>query len=555
MMRKNKNVWILCGALLLSGCEGERADLPVEETPTGEMIEVSIIPSGIELFGTDTSADADNTPHAGRSITRATPWSGEPKNRIHLVQDFDEERMLETIIEEVPQAEASTRAIPLVNATLRVVACNSKGEKVDECVYEVFRGVATPKDENKTTLRLTVDNEPYTFHCYSPAYEVDADMNVVMPKPGENFIYAQTSVTATPATKEVKIPTLKRMMSMLSLASITTLKDFDTIESNPTLDSLEVTLTGAFGTSATLRLGNGNEALTTIATPDTKITLATGGFGICYLYPGVNAGKIELASKVTVSGKEYIMKPITSTDDFILVAGKSYSISLTVSYKNYIESRALGLKVAKGYLYVKDGYPFMYTNQGSLEKVNFEFGVTPLTADLFHTGMFSYDPCQKALKGSWRLPNENDINKFNDIKNRVFGEYKTPTGQVEKGWYWGTKSKKEAEENQDNFVFLRLCDTYYNEDSQEAHGEYGAILSSATPYPSHLYEQITRPDLSITIFVGPRFAKTLSFYEGDVCITKDRILLWPQDLDSLDFGYQGVYVTQYLPIRCVSDLN
>lgn len=551
MKRKNRNVWILCGALLLSGCEGERADLPVEETPSGEMIEVSIIPSGIELFGTDMSADAD-TPHAGRSNTRATPWSGEPKNRIHLVQDFDEERMLETIIEEVPQAEASTRAGLLLNATLRVVACNSKGEKVDECVYDVWRGVATPKDENKTTLRLTVDNKPYTFHCYSPAYEVDENMSVVMPEPGENFIYAQTSVTATLATKEVKIPTLKRMMSRLT--SSLRLKDFNTIESNPTLDSWEFTLTGAFGTSATLRLGNGNEALTTTTAPNTKITL-TNRSSTLYVYPGVNAGKIELASRVTVAGKEYIMKPTTSTDDFILDAGKTYSISLTVSYKNYIESPTLGLRVAKGYLYVKDEYPFIYTNQGSLDKVNFEFGVTPLTADLFQTGMFSYDLCQKTLKGSWRLPNENDINKFNDIKNRVFGEYKTPTGQVEKGWYWGTTSKQEAEENQDNFVFLRLCDTYYSENSHEAHGEYGAILSSATPYPDHLYEQIARPDYSITIFVGPRFAKTLSFYEGDVCITKDRILLWPQDLESLDFGYQGVYVTQYLPIRCVSDLN
>lgn len=61
-MRKNRNVWMLCGVLLLSGCEGERADLPEEGTSAGEMVEVSIIPSGIALFGTDTPADADITP-------------------------------------------------------------------------------------------------------------------------------------------------------------------------------------------------------------------------------------------------------------------------------------------------------------------------------------------------------------------------------------------------------------------------------------------------------------------------------------------------------------
>lgn len=550
---------MLCGALLLlSGCEGERADLPEEETPTGETVEVSIIPSGIELFGTDTSADADNTPHAGRSITRATPWSGEPKNRIHLVQDFDEERMLETIIEEVPQAEASTRAGLLPDATLRVVACNSKGEKVDECVYNVVDGDAIPKDENKTTLRLTVDNKPYTFHCYSPAYPLDENTKtVVLPAKVENFAYAKTLVTTTLDTKEVRIPILKPMMSKLRMSL--TVKGFGSIALNPKLESWEATLTGAFGKSATLKLGN--TALTTTTASGTEIKFDNESQSLL-VYSGVNAGKIEVASKVKVGGVEYTMNPTTSTDNFILAAGKSYDISLTVSYKNYIKSRELGLKVAKGYLYVKDGYLFIYTNQGHLDKTELDFDVKPLSGDLFKTRMFADDICKQALGDSWRVPNENDIKKFSDSKNRVFGDYKTPNGQVEKGWYWGATNKKEAEENQDNFVFLRLFDTIYHNayiDGQwvlKELGEYGAIVSSAEPYPDHDGGLIPNPDGDgINVYFGPQYVKTLSFYEHDVCITRDQPLVFPKLYGDIKFHYQGLTTTQYFPMRCVSDLN
>lgn len=561
MIRKNRNVWMLCGALLLlSGCEGERADLPVEETPTGETVEVSIIPSGIALFGTDTSADADNTPHTGRSISRSTPWSSEPKNRIHLVQDFDKERMLETIIEEVPQAAASTRAGLLPDATLRVVACNSKGEKVDECVYNVVDGDAIPQDENKTTLRLTVDNKPYTFHCYSPAYELDKSMKVVLPTQDANFAYAKTSVTTTLDTKEVRIPILKPMMSKLRMSL--TVKGFGSIALNPKLESWEATLTGAFGTSATWKLGNA--ALTTTTAPGTEIKFDNDSQSLL-VYSGVDAGKIEVASKVKVGGVEYTMYPTASTDDFILEAGKSYDISLTVSYKNYIESPTLGLKVAKGYLYVKDGYLFIYTNQGHLDKTELDFDVKPLSGDLFKTGMFANDVCKQTLGGSWRVPNENDIKKFSDSKNRVFGEYKTPgTGVIEKGWYWGTNSKSEAEANQDKYVFLRFCDTFsYTEYDKTLGkwvtipvGEYGAILSSAEPYPSHYGEEILRPDHSVTsIWSNLRYAKMLSFYERNVCITIDLVYVWPERYRDIDYCYQGIYTVRPLPMRCVSNLK
>lgn len=557
MMRKNRNIWMLCGALLLSGCEGSRADLPEEETSTGETVEVSIIPSGIALFGTDTSADADNTPHAGRSISRCTPWSSEPKNRIHLVQDFDKERMLETIIEEVPQATASTRASTLLtNTTLRVVVCNSKGEKVDECVYDVVEGVATPQNEEKTTLRLTVDNKPYTFHCYSPAYILDETNTVVLPSQDENFAYAKTSVTTNLITKEVRIPTLKPMMSKVQMSL--TVKDFASIALNPKLDSWTATLTGAFGTSATWKLGNA--ALTTTTTPDTEIKFDNDNRSFL-VYSGVNAGKIELASRVKVSGTEYTMKPTTSSTDFTLEAGKSYAISLTVSYKNYIENSELGLRVAKGYLYLKNGYMFMYTNQGHLDKAEVD---ESMTGDLFKTGMFSVDVCKNAFGSSWRVPNESDIKKFNDSKVRVFGEYKIPgTNQTEKGWYWGTKSKEEAEANQDKYVFLRICNVFsYKEyDSTLGQwvdiliGEYGAILSSAEPYPDHNGEAIKRPNGDITQYFGPLYAKTLSFYESSVCITRDQVLVWPQEIMKIDFCYQGLTTGQYLPMRCVSNLK
>lgn len=561
MMRKNRNIWMLCGALLLlSSCEGERADLSEEGvTPTGEMVEVSIIPSGIALFGTDTSADADIAPHAGRSISRSTPWSSEPKNRIHLVQDFDKERMLETIIEEVPQAAASTRASTLLtNTTLRVVVCNSKGEKVDECVYDVVEGVATPQNKDKTTLCLTVDNKPYTFHCYSPAYILDETNTVVLPSQDENFAYAKTSVTTNLITKEVRIPTLKPMMSKVQMSL--TVKDFASIALNPKLDSWTTTLTGAFGTSATWKLGNA--ALTTTTVPSTEIKFDNDNRSFL-VYSGVNAGKIELASRVTVSGTEYTMKPTTSTTDFTLEAGKSYSISLTVSYKNYIESSELGLKVAKGYLYVENGYPFIYTNQGRLGKVKLDFDVKPLSGDLFTTGMFANDVCKQALGSSWRVPNESDIKKFNDSKVSVFGEYKIPgTGQTEKGWYWGTTSKAEAENNQDNFVFLRFIDTFYygyyvdGQLVREPVGEYGAIISSATPYPSHNNEVISRPNGDKTVIQGnQRYAKTLSFYERGVCITKDLVYEWPERDEDIDYRYQGLYTHEYLPMRCVSNFK
>ena len=544
MMRKNRNIWMLCGALLLlSGCEGDRADFLEGETPTGEMVEVSIIPSGIALFGTDTSADADNTPHTGRSISRSTPWSSEPKNRIHLVQDFDKERMLETIIEEVPQAAASTRAlIPLTNTTLRVVACNSKGEKVDECVYDVVDGVATPQDKDKTTLRLTVDNKPYTFHCYSPAYALDETKTVVLPSQDENFAYAKTSVATTTVSQEVRIPTLKPMMSKVQMSL--TIKDFAIIALNPKLDSWTTTLTGAFGTSATLRLGNA--ALTTKTTPGTKMEFSDTNRSFL-VYSGVNAGKIELASRVTVSGTEYTMKPTTSSTDFTLEAGKSYAISLTVSYKNYIESRELGLRVARGYLYLKNSYGLMYTNQGRLDKAN--LNTSSMTGDLFETGMFTNDVCKQALGSSWRVPNESDIKKFNNSKVRVFGEYKIPgTDQTEKGWYWGTTSKSEAEANQDKYVFLRF-------NMATEIGEYGAILSSATPYPDHNGETILRPNGDVSKYWGPPYAKTLSFYENGVSITVDYVLMWPKDDNNIAIRHQGIHTTQYLPMRCVSNLN
>lgn len=555
MMRKNRNIWMLCGTLLLlSSCEGERADLSEEGvTPTGEMVEVSIIPSGIALFGTDTSADADIAPHAGRSISRATPWSSEPKNRIHLVQDFDEERMLETIIEEVPQAAASTRASTLLtNTTLRVVVCNSKGEKVDECVYDVVDGEATPQDKDKTTLRLTVDNKPYTFHCYSPAYPLDEKTKtVVVSNQNENFAYAKTSVTTTLATKEVRIPTLKPMMSKVQMSM--TIKDFISIELKPTVDSWTTTLTGAFGTSATWKLGNA--ALTTTTTPGTEIKFDNDSQSFL-VYSGVNAGQIGLASSVTVSGTEYTMKPTTSTTDFTLEAGKSYAISLTVSYKNYIESRELGLRVAKGYYYMKDAYGYMYTNQGRLDKVNLD--VESMTGDLFKTGMFSGDVCKNAFGSSWRVPNESDIKKFNDSKMRVFGEYKIPgTDQIEKGWYWGTTSKEEAEANQDKYVFLRICGVFqrYGADGWIITGEYGAIVSSAEPYPDHDGETVKRDDGNWSTIIGhERYARTLSFYERGVCITRDQVY-YAGRIDDMNYIYQGLGSSMYLPMRCVSNLN
>lgn len=557
-MRKNRNIWMLCGALLLlSGCEGERTDLPEEETPIGEMVEVSIIPSGIALFGTDMSADADINPHAGRSISCAAPWSSEPKNRIHLVQDFDKEHMLETIIEEVPQAAVSTRASLLTNTTLRVVVCNSKGVKVDECVYDVADGVATPQDKDKTTLRLTVDNKPYTFHCYSPAYPLDeSTKTVVLPNPNENFAYAKTSVTTTLATKEVRIPTLKPMMSELQMSLV--VKDFNTIAFNPKLDSWTATLTGAFGTSATWKLGS--TALTTTTTPNTEMKLDNSSRSLL-VYSGVNAGKIGLASRVTVAGTEYTMKSTTSTTDFTLEAGKSYSISLTVSYKNYIESPELKLRVAKGYLYVENGYGFIYTNQGRLDKAKLDFDVKPLSGDLFKTRMFANDVCKQALGGSWRVPNEEDIKKFNDSKARVFGEYKTPgTGVIEKGWYWGTKSKSEAEANQDKYVFLRIFGTfYYNEVSQGQIvkipiGDYGAIHSSVEPYPDHHGETIKKDNGAWATIIGhERYARTLSFYEQGVCITRDQV--YYAVINDMNYYYQGLGASMYLPMRCVSNLK
>lgn len=558
MMRKNRNIWMLCGVLLLSGCEGSRADLSEEETSTGETVEVSIIPSGIALFGTDTSADADNNPHAGRSIFRCTPWSSEPKSRIHLVQDFDKERMLETIIEEVPQAAASTRASTLLtNTTLRVVVCNSKGEKVDECVYDVVDGVATPQNEDKATLRLTVDNKPYTFHCYSPAYPLDEKTKtVVLPNQDENFAYAKTSVATNLTTKEVRIPTLKPMMSKVQMSL--TIKDFTSIELKPTLDSWTATLTGAFGTSATWKLGNA--ALTTTTTPGTEIKFDNDSQSFL-VFSGVNAGQIGLASRVKVSGTEYTMKSITSSTDFTLEAGKSYAISLTVSYKNYIESPTLGLRVAKGYYYMKDAYGYMYTNQGRLDKANLD--VESMTGDLFKTGMFSGDVCKNAFGSSWRVPNESDIKKFNDSKMRVFGEYKIPgTDQIEQGWYWGTTNKNEAEANQDKYVFLRICDVFERMEYDSTLdqwvdiliGEYGAILSSATPYPDHHGEEIRKDDGTVSLIFGhTRYAKTLSFYERGVCITRDQVY-YATKYD-MNYNYQGLTTGQYLPMRCVSSLN
>lgn len=472
------------------------------------------------------------------------------------MQDFDKERMLETIIEEVPQAAASTRAlIPLTNTTLRVVACNSKGEKVDECVYDVVDGVATPQDKDKTTLRLTVDNKPYTFHCYSPAYELDEKTKtVVVSNQNENFAYAKTSVTTTLDTKDVWIPTLKPMMSKVQMSL--TIKDFISIELKPTVDSWTTTLTGAFGTSATWKLGNA--ALTTKTTSGTKMEFSDTNRSFL-VYSGVNAGKIELASRVTVAGTEYTMKPITSSTDFTLEAGKSYAISLTVSYKNYIESRELGLRVAKGYYYMKDAYGYMYTNQGRLDKA--EMDVSSMTGDLFKTGMFTSDICKNAFGSSWRVPNESDIKKFNDSKMRVFGEYKIPgTNQTEKGWYWGTKSKEEAEANQDKYVFLRICSAFskmeliQGEWVEKLIGEYGAILSSVEPYPNHNGETIKKDNGGTTIYFGPPYAKTLSFYEQGVCITRDQVY-YAEGIDAMNYRYQGLATTQYLPMRCVSNLK
>lgn len=556
MMRKNRIVWMLCSVLLLSGCEGERADLSEEGTPIGEMVEVSIIPSGIALFGTDTPVDANINPNAGRSISRGTPWSSEPKNRIHLVQDLDKEHMLETIIKEVPQAAAATRAATLLTNTLRVVVCNSKGEKVDECVYDVVNGVATPQAEGKTTLRLPADAKPYTFHCYSPAYALDENTKtVVLTDPAENFAYAQTSTTVTTVPKEVRIPMLKPMMSKLQMSL--TVKDFSSVVLNPTLDSWTATLAGAFGTSATWKLGN--DTLTTTTAPGTVITLNNSSRSLL-VYSGVNAGKMELASRVTIAGTEYAMKPTTSTTDFTLEAGKSYAISLTVSYKNYIPLPKLGLKVARGYFYLTNGYPFMYANQGRLDKAKFDVG--SMTGDLFTTGMFTGDICRTALGDSWRVPNEDDINKLNDSKERVFGEYKIPgTVLIEKGWYWGTTDKNEAEKNQDNYVFLRLCDTLYYKHYvqgqliEELVGEYGMILSSVEPYPDHYSEFIQTDCNNVYIGSHKRYAKMLSFYERNVCITKDLVYVCPNESSDINYRYQGVYSDYYSPMRCVSDLK
>lgn len=429
---------------LLSSCN-ESDNSPVSIEHFGEPIEINIIPEGIAFFGQST-----------RAVARR---SSDRTNRVYFLEDFDDENMLETIIEATPEViETPTRATNLTNTTMRVVACDASGNIKGQCVYNVTDGTATAQTDQSLVLPYSTSN--YTFHCYSPANAIDTSTKKVTINKSDNFAYAKSTTKITPsanATASVSIPLLQPMMSKLKL-SVTSQAGHYT--GNATCTG---TVKGTFGTSATWSLGSSSLSVTSAANQSISFSANNEEQ---LVYSGNATGNLSLSLASLKFGSTSLSSPtLNAANGFTLEAGKLYTISITIKKKLYISNTDLGLKVAKGNLVYKSGTWQLAPDQGWYSGTKdggdyFNWGLTnPLTygdtsSSYYGANMTSLTTaCVSVLGTGWRIPSRDDMSKLGSTPNSVWSTYSSARGTVY-GYYWGTKDETTAKNNKDSYVFI-----------------------------------------------------------------------------------------------------
>lgn len=466
---------------LLSSCN-ESDNSPVNTEHFGEPIEINIIPEGIAFFGQSTRAVA----------TR----SSDKTNRVYFLEDFDEENMVETIIEATPEViETPTRAANLTNTTMRVVACDAAGNIKGQCVYNVTDGTATAQTGQSLVLPFSTSN--YTFHCYSPANAIDTSTKKVTINKSDNFAYANTTSKITPDATlraNVSIPLLQPMMSKLKI-SVSAKAD----GGYSGIATCTGTVKGTFGTSATWTLG----ASSLSVTPATNQSISFSANNEEQLvYPGNATGDLLISlSNLKFGGTPSGGLTLNSKKSFTLEAGKLYTINITIKKKLYINNTDLGLKVAKGNLMYISGTWQLAPDQGWYSGTKdggdyFNWGLTnPLTyggtsSSYYGSSMDALtNACVSVLGTGWRIPNTTDTQKFASASNRVWSTYSSSRGSSN-GYYWGTTNATTAKNNQDSYVFLPAAgyrissgDTRY----VGSRGEYWSSVARGSDTAYYLY--------------------------------------------------------------------
>lgn len=330
---------LLCVFTLLpTGCTNDDYDAITDEG-NDEYMPVEITFGGMEtLFG---------------------PYGDEARNvqynKIHETQDFDSDRMLETLV----MAEPDTLQPPLTrsvvtNTTLRIVAYDQNNAAYKGTgVYNISNtGAVTPKSGEELILK----SGKYYFHCFSPAQAVSVSGNnvtVTLPTAGGTadpaFYYAKTA-SAVQLTMDangkgnIAIPTLAPKYCKLTL-DVSHKGGLTTTYTNAVLAT-----TLYKGASLALPAG-----IVTSNTAATSTTIASNATTI-YAYPGATG-----SFKITVNGVKVgnislgNLSPAGNTSGMTLAVGNAYKVSLSILPPIYIKIDALPFKVARGNLLYNSG--------------------------------------------------------------------------------------------------------------------------------------------------------------------------------------------------------
>lgn len=470
----------------------------------GEPVAVEIIPSGIALYGSVTESGST------RSV------SGK-KERVHFLEDFDEKNMLETIIEETPEEVAvPTRAVKLTNTTMRVVACNSAGDIVSQCAYNVTNGVATPQPGQLLVVKNSAS--PYTFHCYSPANAINTSTKKVTVNIGDNFAYNKVTqvINSSSLAATVTIPALTPMMSKVKF-SVSSTEISGTITCTGTVK-------GTFGTGGTWTLGGGS--LTGMTTANQTISFSANNAEVAVPPTGATGNLTLTIANLKIGSASKSAPTLSTASGFTLQAGKMYTVSIGIKKKNYVVNTNLHLRVASGNLMYTGGKWHLAPDQGwysgnAKGGDYFSWGLTdPLKfgQEVWGSDMNALsDVCVQLLGNGWRIPIKDDLERLRTVTNRVVSTYASSRGST-KGMYWGTTDAARASASQDSYVFLPFG------------GYRSGITGKWTPTGTAYYWfQGWGPDISIPYMV----------------IIDERGSF--RELHTMDFAHYG-----YL-LRCVAD--
>lgn len=428
-------------------CTQDDSSLPSMEN-AGKPVAVSIIPSGIALYGSVTESGS-------------TRSGVDKKERVHFLVDFDEENMLETIIEAVPEEVAvPTRAVNLTNTTMRVVACNNAGDIVSQCAYNVIDGVATPLDGQPLVVKNSASS--YTFHCYSPANAIDTNTKKVTVNAGDNFAYNKVTqiINSSTGTATVTLPTLTPMMSKIKY-SVSSTAFAGTITCTGSVK-------GTFATGTTADWTLGDAALSTMpAAADHLLEFTENNQELVVFPTGAATGNLTLTiADLTIGGIAKTSPTLSAANGFTLQAGKMYTVSIEIKKKNYVISTDLHLRVAKGNLMYTEGKWQLAPDQGWYSGNGkggdyFSWGLTdPLKfgRKVWGSDMNALsDVCVQLLGKGWRIPTSNDQDRFLKSTNRVVSTYASSRGST-KGMYWGTTDAAKASASLYSYVFLPFTD-------------------------------------------------------------------------------------------------